>query len=674
MAKITQTFTSTTNWTVPNNVGLVNLILIGGGGGGAGGRAAGGGGAGGNGGAVSTFNNVAVTPGSTISIVVGGVGAGGAADTNGSAGGTSSFAGVYTAAGGSGGTVRTTAAPGGNGAGGSGVAGSGANGGNGGNGIIVNGLTLGAGGGGGVGAFDRNTVRPIRGGESPGPGVPSAGDGGGETVNAQPGEANSGRGGGGGRSSGETTQRTNPHVNNQSITALFVTVAAGPGGAGGSGLAIVSFDEAEYDLELLTGESNTSISGISESGTITVRLNTRNIANGVIIPYTIGGIGITAADFSPATLAGSFTVSSTNEGQTGTASVTLTIASDALTEDAETAVLTLNNSQASIRFNLGDFSQTALTDIESTKIRTVDYNNIRTKAINLLGSGSAGSGYGQTIKSSAVSQSSRVTINEWANLRFDIVNIWKHQFGVLPSINAPTANSIVRANTTNQPYKQYDNFVNILTANRYGIHSSQAITQNKASTSTVWPGVYGSTWTNTLFCTVTATWTSAAAARYFFNAGGEIRFNSSRSGGSSTPQNNSWTTLLTSIGTRAFGANKPGQDTSPVTGQNWYRLTNVLQVWETTSATSPYASNTYRILARTTDVANNSSGTSSSIEFRIEWIDGHISDGAGSPDSVDGTVSLAITTLEASGTYEPAGTGSFTVETPTVTTSAIQPA
>jgi hypothetical protein len=362
-------------------------------------------------------------------------------------------------------------------------------------------------------------------------------------------------------------------------------------------------------------------------------------------------------------------VSSTNGGQTGTASITLTIASDALTEGTEPAVLTLDNSQASVRFDLGDFSQTALTDIESIKIRTIDYNNIRTKAINLLGLG-----YGQTTRSPEVGTASRVTVNEWANLRFDIFNIWKHQFGVLPSINAPEANSIVRANTTNQPYKQYDNFVNILTANRYGIHSSQAITQNKASTSTVWPGVYGSTWTNTLFCTVTATWTSAAAARYFFNAGGEIRFNSSRSGGSSTPQNNSWTTLLTSIGTRAFGASKPGQDTSPATGQNWYRLTNVLQVWETTSATSPYASNTYRILARTTDVANNSSGTSRSIEFRIEWIDGHISDGAGSPDSVDGTVSLAITTLEASGTYEPAGTGSFTVETPTVTTSAIQPA
>jgi hypothetical protein len=665
MAKITQTFTSTTDWTVPANVQLVNLILVGGGGGGAGGRSAGGGGAGGNGGAVSTFNNVAVTPGSVITITIGNGGGAGGVDNNGGAGGTTSFGG-NSASGGAGGTVRTTAAPGGNGAGGSGVAGSGANGGNGGNGVIINGVSRGAGGGGGCGNFDRNTPRLVTGGESPGPGIPSAGDGGGETFNAQSGEANSGRGGGGGRSIGQSQQRDvlgNPAFINRTLTPPatgWTAIPTGEGGAGGSGIAIVSYDEAEYDLELTTGDANTTVSGAAESGTVTVRLKTRNVNNGAVIPYTISGSEVTAADFSPATLSGSFTVSSTDGGQTGTASVTLTIASDAVTEGTETAQLTLNNGRASVRFNLGDFSQTTLTGVESIKIRTVDYNDIRTKVVNLLGPGSAGFGYGQTIRSSQVDVSSKVTVNEWANLRFDIFNVWKHQYGALPSINAPAANSIVKANTTNQPYKQYDNFVNILTANRFGIHSSQAITRNKATAATSWPGPYGGAWTNVISCTVDVSWTTANAARYFFNSGGEIRFNSSRTGGSNTPQNSSWTSLLTSIGTKSFG-------------QDWYLLTSAFQIWENTSATSPYASNTYRILARTTDVANNSSGTSRSMQFLIAWIDGHTSDGAGSPDFVDGTVSLAVTTLEASGTYEPAGTGSFTVETPTVTVGTIQP-
>jgi hypothetical protein len=669
MAKITQTFTSSENWIVPTDAWLVNLVLVGGGGGGAGGRTAGGGGAGGSGGAVTTLNNIPVTAGSTISVVVGALGPGGAADTNGTAGGTSSFAGVYTAAGGAGGTVRTTAGPGGNGAGGSGVAGFGAIGGNGGNGIIANGSTFGAGGGGGCGAFNRDTPRPIRGGESPGAGTPSEGDGGSENIAASAGVANTGRGGGGGASAGETTQRSALPVANPNPDPTWISLPATAGAAGGSGLVTITYDQAECDLELLTGETNTSISGISESGTVTLRLTTRNISNGVSIPYTISGGGIAAADFSPATLTGAFTVSSTDSGQTGTANVTLTIASDAVTESLETAVLTLNNGLASIRFNLGDFSQTALTDVESITIRTFDYNTIRIKAVNLLGAGSVDFGYGQTFRSPVVSVSSKVTVNEWADLRFDIVNSWKHQFGELPLIDPPTANTIVRANTTSQPYKQYDNFVNILTANRFGLHSTQAITRNGPIESTTWPGTYGESWTGTLFSTVTVSWTTAAAARYFFNSGGEIRFNSSRTGGSSIPQNNSWSSILTSIGTRAFGSNKPGQGTSPSTGQNWYRLTNVLQAWEITSATSPYAANTYRILARTPAVANNSSGTASSIEFRVEWIDGHI----GGIDYVDGTVNLAVTTLEASSTYEPAGTGSFTVESPTITVGTIQP-
>jgi hypothetical protein len=173
---------------------------------------------------------------------------------------------------------------------------------------------------------------------------------------------------------------------------------------------------------------------------------------------------------------------------------------------------------------------------------------------------------------------------------------------------------------------------------------------------------------------VTVSWTTAAAARYFFNSGGEIRFNSSRTGGSSIPQNNSWSSILTSIGTRAFGANKPGQGTSPSTGQNWYRLTSSFQIWESTSASSPYGLNSYQISARTPSVANNSSGTASSIEFQVRWIDGHVPILDSPEDFVNGTMNLAVTTLEASGILEPSGLGlTFSVETPTVAITTIQP-
>ena len=60
------------------------------------------------------------------------------------------------------------------------------------------------------------------------------------------------------------------------------------------------------------------------------------------------------------------------------------------------------------------------------KILTADYNSIRDKIVAVLGNGSGNFGYGQQarIQSTAVSADSRVTVNEWANLRFDVINAY----------------------------------------------------------------------------------------------------------------------------------------------------------------------------------------------------------------------------------------------------------
>jgi hypothetical protein len=687
MATITQTFTTvgSTNWTVPNNAAIVSLFVVGGGGSGGGGRAAGGGGDGGQGGRVEQYSNVSVTPGSTILIVVGAGGAAVAADNNGNAG-TQSFVftggdAAYRATGGAGGIVRVNQqGQGGSGSAGTGTAGSNPTGGNGGNGFQFRGASYGAGGGGGCATFNRNSPFPIRGGESPGPGTPSAGDGASDSIGAFAGEANSGRGGGGGRSSGETTIRSALPVAEPNPEPTWITRAASEGAAGGSGVVIVTYEEASYELSLFRDNptvsgTQTSQIGFSESGTVTIRLKTTNVANGTSVPFTIGGVGITAADFSPATLAGSFTVSSTDSGITGTASVTLTLSSDVTLENTETATLALNNGQASLNFNIGDFSKPALTDVEGIIIRVSDYNNLRTKVNDLLGVGTGATGYGQSVRSTPVDQDSRVRIIQWDNLRYDIFNIWKHQFGTLPTISdarnlldpeGNNAGGIIKASSTTAPYDQYDNFANILIANRFGIHSSQAITHNGPDPSTPWIKTYTGSWTTRLSCTVTVTWPTVNAARFFFNSGGEIRFNSIRAAGATTTQNTSWSTLLTSAGTLSFGGQLPNPGLAPANGQNYYRLTGSLNTWATKTASSPYGANTYNIKANTPDAA----GAVRNITFLVEWIDGHISIN-GSPDIVDGTVSLAVTTLEASGNFEPAGTGTFTVTSPTITLSDI---
>ena len=66
------------------------------------------------------------------------------------------------------------------------------------------------------------------------------------------------------------------------------------------------------------------------------------------------------------------------------------------------------------------------------KIRQADYNDIRNKVINVLGTGSGNSGYGQTVQSTAVAEGFKVSRTDWGKLRWDIINAYRHIFGVDP--------------------------------------------------------------------------------------------------------------------------------------------------------------------------------------------------------------------------------------------------
>jgi len=317
-------------------------------------------------------------------------------------------------------------------------------------------------------------------------------------------------------------------------------------------------------------------------------------------------------------------------------------------------------------------------------IRESDYNNIRNKIVNVIGTGAAESGWGQTLVSSAVATGNPVTINEWGKLRYDIINAYKHIYGTTPTTVQPAegntvrySNTFVPNTTTDAPVTQYNTYVDTIVTNRFTVHSSQASTFSYPATSATWPGALGSYWTSKIQATVTASWPTAEAARKFFNAGGEIRFSSARTGGSSTSQCVAWTNLLTAAGTRAFGGNKPNASFGVMDGQNYFRLTSTHQVWSSNFSSSPYGTNNFRISARSPGVANNSLGTSASVEFLIEWIDAYTDPGnypldtPNTIDAVDGTFSLSVSYLYASGVLEPPGTGNFTVSQPTVTIGAI---
>ena len=78
----------------------------------------------------------------------------------------------------------------------------------------------------------------------------------------------------------------------------------------------------------------------------------------------------------------------------------------------------------------------------NSKIVQADYNDIRNKIDTVLGNGSGNSGYGQQarIVSTAVAEGQKVTINEWANLRLDIINAYKYGLRTMYYNNTPNDN------------------------------------------------------------------------------------------------------------------------------------------------------------------------------------------------------------------------------------------
>jgi hypothetical protein len=79
-------------------------------------------------------------------------------------------------------------------------------------------------------------------------------------------------------------------------------------------------------------------------------------------------------------------------------------------------------------------------------------------------------------------------------------------------------------------------------------------------------------------------------------------------------------------------------------------------------------------------VANNATGTASTVEFLIQMIDNYVDPGnypldvPNTIDSVDGTFQIFVSNLFATGVLEPVGTGNFTVTQPSITVGAIVPA
>ena len=151
-----------------------------------------------------------------------------------------------------------------------------------------------------------------------------------------------------------------------------------------------------------------------------------------------------------------------------------------------------------------------------------DYNSIRNKVIAVLGNGSGNSGYGQQarIVSTAVAEGTKVTINEWANLRFDIINAYKHINGSNPTTTVVAEGNTIRytgsftpdTGSLDVPQKQYDDWADNITTTRFTVAAGES------ATTAVTTANRTTSWASQCECVIQFYWANANDARYWFNS------------------------------------------------------------------------------------------------------------------------------------------------------------
>jgi hypothetical protein len=285
-------------------------------------------------------------------------------------------------------------------------------------------------------------------------------------------------------------------------------------------------------------------------------------------------------------------------------------------------------------------------------IQATDYNGFvsTTSGANLndiYGTGATDKGYGQT-PLSTVSASSTITATQWASLVNTISTVASHQGTTITSRTAPTAGNTITV------LAAMNTDLTTLTTNRGNASAtgSQYTTWSGSSAKTSATGSGTSAWTITF--THTITWASADAARWFFNAGGRIKWetNKSSTGNLADAEWNDLATTLvgdifitgrvngaaqTIAGTSYTGTTKSGGTGTPntlATTTGWYNLsTSDTLIYRQYADTAPYTGQYIAINAKTA-----SSGTQ--LVLTTTWVDPGGS-GAGSTDVISGGTDTA---------------------------------
>ena len=239
-------------------------------------------------------------------------------------------------------------------------------------------------------------------------------------------------------------------------------------------------------------------------------------------------------------------------------------------------------------------------------IQATDYNGFADTTVGAnvnatWGTGVTSAGYGQTAIPT-VSAAGEVTATQWATLVNNIASMGSHQGTAITARTAPVAgNTISILSAVNTDITNCYN-------NRGNAAASGTQFTGYTGTNSKTAGTSGATWSITF--TNTVTFASADAARYFFNAGGTVKIDVSKTstGALGDPEWNDLATTLcgdifitggaysqTIAGTVYEGTKQVGGSGTPTTltlTTGWFDLTgSPTIVYKQFADTAPYTSN-----------------------------------------------------------------------------------
>jgi hypothetical protein len=308
-------------------------------------------------------------------------------------------------------------------------------------------------------------------------------------------------------------------------------------------------------------------------------------------------------------------------------------------------------------------------------IEATDYNGFASTTAganvnNVWSTGSTDSGWGQTALAT-VSAAGSITATQWASLVNTISSMGSQTGTTITARVAP-----VTGNTIDILTALNTDLTNITTNRQNAVANGTQFT-GYTGTNSKTAATSGATWTITFVNTVT--FASAAAARYFFNAGGRIKIDVSKTatGATGDPEWNDLANTLcgdifitggtatqTIAGANYTGTTKVGGTGTPTTlatTTGWYDLTAgaaATIVYKQFADTAPYTSNFIQH-----SIAKGASSDTLVITTLWSASDGDpISGGTASSGATPGTAPTTIVTyFPPSTTYLTASWGTPTV-------------